>query len=113
LVLLARDFLYRTCEYGVNGWLEKDDVKKMYKQILTHITALVEAEKKSADATANIAKAVLAKTTLDAKILGETDKAKISEEKKFRLDEYKKCAAEARDDEARAKCDSELLKTLP
>ncbi|WP_143148538.1 hypothetical protein [Nitrosospira sp. Nsp11] len=113
LVLLARDFLYRTCEFGINGWLEKDDVKRMYSQILKHITALVEAEKKSADATANVAKAVLAKTTLDAKILEETDKVKISEEKKFLISEYDKCKAEAEDDKARAKCESDLMTQFP
>lgn len=73
-VLLAREFLYRTCEAASNEWINSDDVKTAHSQILNQITNLVKADLKKADTSAAIAVAI-ATGKLDSKILETSSKA--------------------------------------
>ena len=70
-VLLAREFLYRTCEAASNGWIEAKDVVKAHDSILNNITTLINTDNKKAETTAAVAGAI-ATMKLDPKILGST-----------------------------------------
>jgi hypothetical protein len=39
-VLLARDLLYRTCEFSLNYHLEKEEAKELYMKTLKHIETI-------------------------------------------------------------------------
>ncbi|MDD5395614.1 MAG: hypothetical protein PHE17_21545 [Thiothrix sp.] len=68
-VLLAREFLYRTCEAASNNWITGAQVNAAHTEILKQITGLIETDKKKAETTAAIAGAV-ATGKLDPKLLG-------------------------------------------
>ena len=70
VVLLAREFMYRTCEAAANGWLGKDDVKNSHGQIIKQISSMVEgdaAKQKAKAAAAEVAAATAKK--LDPKVV--------------------------------------------
>jgi hypothetical protein len=67
-VLLAREFLFRTCEAAANGWLEKLDVKTAHTGTLEQLTRMVAADAKKAETTAVLVAAGAA-GPLDAKAI--------------------------------------------
>ncbi|WP_292995195.1 hypothetical protein [Nitrosomonas sp.] len=74
IVLLAREFLYRTCEAASNGWIDGTKVGVAHTEIIKQITGLIETDKKKAETSAAIAVAI-ATGKLDTKIMGNTSTA--------------------------------------
>lgn len=113
LVLLARDFLYRTCEFTFNGWIKAEDVKEIHQQILTHITMLIETDKKNAETAAVLARSVAA-GKLDPNILENVGMAVRAAEKNSCVKTYQGCIKKpGADKNAKDACSSELNKCLP
>jgi hypothetical protein len=70
-VLLAREFMFRTCEAAANGWLKPEHVQANHAKVIENITKLIESDKAKADtqkAKAETA-ATAAAAALDEKIL--------------------------------------------
>lgn len=49
-MLLARELLYRTCEAGVNGFLEADDVAEQHGKIIAALTDMITAQSEASKA---------------------------------------------------------------
>lgn len=72
-VLLAREFLFRTCEAAYNGWLSAAEVKASHQKIIDGIVGLIENDKKNADTAKTKAETEAKKAdALDAAILNST-----------------------------------------
>ncbi len=104
VVLLAREFMYRTCEAASNGWLDKADVKANHKSIIEQITNLIKAdtakqEKKAADAEtkASVAKKLEIKALTSAATFFDSATAKHC------LSNYDSCITKAAGDAAKTK----------
>jgi hypothetical protein len=76
VVLLAREFMFRTCEAAANGWLSSNDVKKSHEAIIKQITGMIEgdAAKQQAKAAAAEVAAATAKK-LDPKVVKNVSSA--------------------------------------
>jgi hypothetical protein len=59
-VLLAREFLFRTCEAASNGWLNSEAVIKAHTGTLEQIAGMVAADKKKAETAGVLAAASVA-----------------------------------------------------
>jgi hypothetical protein len=111
-VLLAREFLYRTCEAASNDWLGKDDVKAAHLQILKQITGLIETDKNKAETSAVIAGAV-ASGKLDPKILGYTAVAVSGAIRDACVKTFEECVAKPGvDEKAKSVCRSAFIECL-
>jgi hypothetical protein len=74
LVLLAREFMFRTCEAAANGWIDGPNVLANQKAVIDSITKLADSDKTKAD-TAKTKADTEAKVTaaaLDDKVLQST-----------------------------------------
>lgn len=71
VVLLAREFMFRTCEAASNGWLTSEIVQKNHEKVIDNITKLIESDKAKADTAKAKAETVAsaAAAALDDKIL--------------------------------------------
>ena len=111
-VLLAREFLYRTCEAASNGWIEKNGVKEAHNKIIEGITGLIETDKKKAEAAANISAAV-ATGKLDPKVLGNATAAINSAIRASCMKDFEGCILKAgQDEKAKAACRDAMNKCL-
>lgn len=111
-VLLAREFLYRTCEAASNGWIAAKDVAAAHESILKNITTLIETDKKKADTTAAIAGAV-ASGKLDAKLLGGSAAVVSGAIREACTNNYDECISKAGvDKKAKGVCRTDLNKCL-
>jgi len=111
-VLLAREFLYRTCEAASNGWITAPKVEVAHGEILKQITGLIETDKKKAETAANISEAV-ATGKLDPKILGYASTAVRGAIRDACVKTFEDCIAKpGADDKAKAACRSTLNECL-
>jgi hypothetical protein len=110
-VLLAREFLYRTCEAASNGWIEKKGVADAHASILNNITSLIETDKKKAETTAAIAGAV-ATGKLDPKLLGNAAVVVSRAIRDACAKEFEECISKAGDDKAKGICRASLNNCL-
>lgn len=111
-VLLAREFLYRTCEAASNKWLEPKDVKEAHEKILQQITGLIEIDKKKAETSAAIATAVAA-GKLDPKLLGTAAAAVSGAIRDAAIKSFEDCLQKAGDNnKAKAACEAALNRDL-
>jgi hypothetical protein len=67
-VLLAREFLFRTCEAASNGWLDSKAVVMAHRGALDQITGMVAADRQKAE-TAGVLAAASVSIQLDSKAL--------------------------------------------
>lgn len=110
-VLLAREFLYRTCEAASNGWIEKEDVVKAHDSILKNITTLINTDNKKAETTAAIAGAV-ATGKLDPKLLGNAATVVSNAIREACTKDFEECISKAADEKAKGACRANLNKCL-
>ncbi len=111
-VLLAREFLYRTCEAASNGWIEKEDVVKAHDSILKNITTLINTDNKKAETTAAIAGAV-ATLKFDPKLLTNAANVVNSEIRDACTKDFEACLSKTGTDEkAKGICRASLNKCL-
>jgi len=111
-VLLAREFLYRTCEAASNKWLQAEDVKKAHEKILEQITGLIETDKKKAETSAAVATAVAA-GKLDGKLLGTAAAAVSGAIRDAAIKSFVECLKKAGDDnKAKSTCEATFNKEL-
>jgi hypothetical protein len=97
-VLLAREFLYRTCEAASNGLLDRNEVKNAHSEILKQITDLVETDKKKAEASALIASSI-ATGKLDSKLLDNVSLASQKAISDYCKTEFESCITKHNSDE--------------
>lgn len=111
-VLLAREFLYRTCEAASNGWIEAKDVAEAHKSILNNITTLINTDNKKAETTAAVAGAI-ATMKLDQKILGSTATVVKGVIRDACTKDFEECMSKAESDEkAKGVCRAGFNKCL-
>lgn len=104
-VLLAREYLYRLCEAGANGWLDTSDKQLMATleiSAMRMVLGVYESKTRASDAeliaaNANLLKEVNAYNTMQTKLCNDTSEA---------------CKAAAADDAAKKKCAEPLQKCL-
>lgn len=108
-VLLAREFLYRTCEAAANGWITGAEVKAAQDQIVGQITKLINTDNKKAEAAAAVAGA-FATGKLDPAILGHANAAVFGAIRANCVQEFEDCLARAKVD--KAVCRSEFNKCI-
>lgn len=109
-VLLAREFLYRTCEAASNKWITDTQVGRAHAEILKQITGLIETDKKKAETTAAIAGAV-ATGKLDPKLLGNAATAVSGAIRDACNKEFVECLGKAgADEKAKAQCTTNFNK---
>lgn len=115
-VLLAREFLYRTCEAAANGWLSEKDVKEAHMEVIKQITGLIKTDQKKAETTAAVA-TLAASGKLNPELLGNATEAVRGAITDACLSSYESCVNKTKKttEEAREtdKCKSELKKCLP
>ncbi|EIM31788.1 hypothetical protein LepocDRAFT_00005300 [Leptothrix ochracea L12] len=109
-VLLAREFLYRTCEAASNGWIKDEAVARAHESILKNITDLIDTDKKKAETTAAIAGAV-ATGKLDPKLLGNAAIAVSGAIRDACTKDFEECITKAGvDEKAKGVCRANLNK---
>lgn len=109
-VLLAREFLYRTCEAASNNWIDGAQVKAAHTEILKQITGLVETDKKKAETTAAISGAI-ATGKLDPKLLGNAAAAVSAAIRDSCNKEFVDCLGKAgADEKAKTQCTTNFNK---
>jgi len=107
-VLLAREFLFRTCEAASNGWLTPTAVAESQRKIITAITELVATDKDKAAAAA-----ALAFGKLSPEALATAGKAAVEVQTERCADIAVQCISKAGDNAtARDSCKAELAKCL-
>ncbi len=73
-VLLAREFLFRTCEAAANKWIDNAAVKENHQKIIDGVLKLIETDNTKADTAKTKAEtaAAVSAVALDASVLGTT-----------------------------------------
>ncbi len=110
-VLLAREFLFRTCEAASNGWLSGDEVKASHQKIIDGIVGLIENDKKNADTAKTKAETEGKKADiLDAAILNSSTTAFRTSVANFCSTTLIECLEKAgADTKAKAACQSNFI----
>ena len=107
-VLLAREFLFRTCEAAANGWLSPADVKEAHLGTLSQITAMTKADDKKAETTGALI-AASAGVTLDVKVLAAAGEAARASTRATCAAQFETCLTKAgTDDKAKTACRTQL-----
>ncbi len=108
-VLLAREFLFRTCEAAANGWLDKADVKEAHKGTLVQIAGMVAADTKKAE-TAGVLAVASAAIQLDPKVLLNTSSAVRDAIQSACLKQFEECLARpGLDDKGKGVCRASFI----
>jgi hypothetical protein len=110
-VLLARELLFRTCEYASNGSLSADDVKEAHKSIVNAIREMTAADKSNAAAKASTAAAVatvVGADKLDAALLNRAAAAADEANRNFCTSQFESCLNDAQDDPSKKQCKAQI-----
>jgi hypothetical protein len=111
-VLLAREFLYRTCEAAANGWLGPTEVKDAHNKVIEQITGLIKTDQKKAETTAAVA-AIVATGKLDPKLLSNASTAVSDAIKDSCITNFQRCSSSAATATEYNKCKSDFKDCLP
>jgi hypothetical protein len=95
LVLLARELLYRACEYRSNNWLKEAEVKDAYNSVIKALVTMTDTEKTNAEAKAKNADTAATALKLDLKVLGATSERFYDLSRSLCIVEYDDCIKKA------------------
>lgn len=105
IVLIAREFLSSNCKARANGWISNADFKESQDKIVDQITAMIDTDKKKAEADKAKAVAVSAavKAKLNKKALANVGAAFAQAKAEICLSAYDSCISNAAGDATKIK----------
>ena len=114
-MLLARELLFRTCEYASNGSLSAAEVRDAHKSIVDAIRDMVRADKSNAEARASTSAAVatiVGTDKMDANLLARASAAAAAANRNFCTNQFKACLGSTNDDTLKTQCRAEINECL-
>lgn len=114
-VLLARELLFRTCEYASNGSLTAAEVKDAHKSIVDAIRDMTKEDRSNAEAKASTSAAVatiVGADKLDANLLSRAAAASEAANRNFCTNQFETCLDSANDDTSRKQCKAQINECL-